>query len=94
VIEACLDTCWRIERSEVRMVIVPNTLELSTLWVTEAMADEVKAHGELGFETEFIPIPFDSASQLEQERLFPESHRARRSLRTPAVSEGPRRSAP
>ncbi len=30
VIEACLDTCWRIERSQARMVIIPNTLELST----------------------------------------------------------------
>jgi hypothetical protein len=77
VIEACLDTCWRIERSQARMVIIPNTLELSTLWVSEAMAEEVSRRPGLTRETGFSPIPFDGAGRLAQEQLFPDSVRAR-----------------
>jgi hypothetical protein len=78
VIAACLDTCWRLERDDARMVIIPNTLEISTFWMTSPFTAEVDAHPELKRETEFLPIPFDSAGNIEQERLFPESQRARR----------------
>jgi hypothetical protein len=74
-------TCWRIERDQARMVLIPNTLELATLWVTPALAAAVEAHPELAFESEFLPIPLDQAGNVEQERLFPESQRARRSPR-------------
>jgi hypothetical protein len=78
VIAACLDTCWRTEPGQARMVLIPNTLELTTLWVTPALAHEVAAHPELSFETDFVPIPFDDRDSLEQEILFPDSQRARR----------------
>jgi hypothetical protein len=78
VIAAALDTCWRIDRSEGRMVLIPNTLELTTLWVTRPFAGEVEAHPGLSFETDFAPIPFDDRGTLDQETLFPESVRARR----------------
>ena len=61
------------------MVLIPNTLELTTMWVTPALAAEVEAHPELAFETDFLPIPLDAEAGLEQEQLFPQSHRARRS---------------
>ncbi len=35
VIAACLDTCWRTHRSEARAVIIPNTLELTSFWITQ-----------------------------------------------------------
>ena len=78
VIAASLETCWRIDQQAARMVLIPNTLELSTLWVTQALETEVLAHGDLSFETEFRPIPFDAHGDLVQEELFPESARARR----------------
>ena len=78
VIAASLDTCWRIARDEARMVLIPNTLELTTLWVTPALAAEVEAGAGLSFETDFTPIPFDEAGCLDQEALFPESLRGRR----------------
>jgi len=78
VIAASLDTCWRIQAGEARMVLIPNTLELTTLWITSPLAAQVAAHPELFVETEFLPIPFDEQGNLEQERLFPESQRARR----------------
>ena len=78
VIAACLDTCWRIDRSEARVVVIPNTLELTALWVTRPLAAEVEADGSLAFETEFLAWPIDTAGSLDQETLFPESLRARR----------------
>ena len=78
VIATSLETCWRIDRAQARMVLIPNTLELTTLWVTPALESEVNAHPELSFESDFRPIPFDQEGNLEQEELFPESHRARR----------------
>ena len=78
MIATSIDTCWRLSPHEARMVLIPNTLELTTLWVTEALKAEVLAHPELSFETDFLPIPFDQEGNLEQEVLFPESQRARR----------------
>ena len=39
VIATSLDTCWRIDEQEARMVLIPNTLELTTFWVIAALAD-------------------------------------------------------
>jgi Lactate racemase N-terminal domain len=85
VIAACLDTCWQVDSDKARLVIIPNTLELCTLWVTRALAAEVEAHPELTRETDFLPTPIDAAGNLNQERLFPESVRARRKT---GVQEG------
>lgn len=78
VFEAALDTCWRIDPLEARMVIIPNTLELETLWVTEPLAAEVAQSSTLDFETGFEPIPIDDSGSLHQEKLFPHSVRGRR----------------
>lgn len=81
VIAACLDTCWRIDPAEARMAIIPNTLELTSLWVTRPLADEVERLPGLAFETDFLPIPLDASGTLDQEGLFPDSVRARRGRR-------------
>ena len=60
------------------MVLIPNTLELATLWVTPPLIDEVQAHPHLCFETDFLPIPLRTDGTLDQEWLFPESVRGRR----------------
>jgi hypothetical protein len=78
VIAASLDTCWRIHSEEARMVLIPNTLELTSFWITAPLAADVAAHPELTMDTEFLPLPFDGEGNLDQERLFPESQRARR----------------
>jgi len=78
VVEVCLDTCWRLKASEARMVLIPNTLEVNTLWVTEPLAAEVNAHPHLTLETDFLPLPFSADGWLDQESLFPESVRGRR----------------
>ncbi|MBV8383403.1 MAG: DUF2088 domain-containing protein [Planctomycetaceae bacterium] len=78
VFEAALQTCWRIDPSEARLVIIPNTLELNTLWVTPPLKDEVRAHPHLTLETDDRPIPFSADGTLDQESLFPRSVRVRR----------------
>lgn len=78
VIAACLDTCWRVDPSEARMVLIPNTLELAALWVTPALADGVEADPNLSFENDFRPAPFADDGTLDQAGLFPESVRGRR----------------
>ncbi|RUL88559.1 lactate racemase domain-containing protein [Tautonia sociabilis] len=75
-----LQTCWRVDRSEARMVIVPNTLELATLYVSPALADEVAADPGLELESGFEPLPFLPDGTLNQEAMFPESVRGRRAL--------------
>ncbi len=78
VFAAALDTCWRIDPSEARMVVIPNTLELKTMWVSAPLEDEVKAHAHLTRETEYLAPPFSADGWLDQESLFPESVRGRR----------------
>lgn len=36
VVQACIDTCWQIFSEQIRMVVIPNTLELSRLWISPA----------------------------------------------------------
>jgi hypothetical protein len=78
VFDAALATCWRIDPAEARLVVIPNTLELNTLWVSPALEDEVNGHPHLAFETDFRPIPLSAVGSLDQEDLFPESVRGRR----------------
>ncbi len=89
VVAASLDTCWRIDPMEARMTLIPNTLELTTLWVTPALAGEVDRCDDLDFETDFVPIPFHADGTLDQESLFPESLRGRRSGRLARIAYGP-----
>jgi hypothetical protein len=79
VIAQALDTCWRLDPSEARIVVIPNTLELEHLWVSAPLEAEVKAHPHLHFESDFQPMPFLKDGTLDQVALFPESVQGRRS---------------
>jgi hypothetical protein len=78
VIATCLNTCWCADWSEARLVLIPNTLELTTLWVTPPLANDVSTDPRLTFETGFQPLPFAADGTLDQEVLFPESTRGRK----------------
>ena len=86
VVAACIETCWKIRPEQARLVLIPNTLELTTLWVTRPLAADVEADPRLAFETDFTPWPFDADGALDQERLFPASVRARRRVLAPATA--------
>ena len=78
VIQAALETCWRIDPSEARVVVIPNTLELNTLWVSRRFEDEVRTHPYLTRESDFLPMPIDDDGSLDLVGLFPESVPGRR----------------
>lgn len=78
VLETAVQTCWRIDPKDVRMVVIPNSLELCTLYVSQAMAADIDANPDLSFESSLAPLPFDESGFLKQETLFPESVRGRR----------------
>lgn len=78
VLDTAVQTCWRLSPADVRMVVIPNSLELNTLYVSQAMAADVEAHPDLSFESGFAPLPLDADGFLGQETLFPESVRGRR----------------
>jgi hypothetical protein len=76
-IETGITTCWQPDPKALRMAIIPNTLEVAELWVSPPLAKEARTnrHLQVG---EARPVPLDSAGNLEQEKLFPHSVRARR----------------
>ncbi|QDV34794.1 lactate racemase domain-containing protein [Tautonia plasticadhaerens] len=78
VVAMCLQTCWKVDQSLARLVAVPNTLELASIAVSPALSAEVEADPALRFESDFRPMPFRPDGSLDQQALFPESVRARR----------------
>ncbi len=78
VVQACIDTCWQIFSEQIRMVVIPNTLELSRLWISPALEKETKVKTDLEFSGDWIELPFDDSGTLDQEFLFPQSQRGRR----------------
>jgi hypothetical protein len=78
VIERALETCWRIDSATARMVVIPNTLELKTLWVSPPLEEEVRNHPHLKRETEYLPLPLSPDGTLDQAAMFPHSIHALR----------------
>ncbi len=78
VIESAIETCWRIDPADARIVVIPNTLEVKTLWVSSPFEEEVRDHPHLKRETEYLPMPIGDDGSLDLVGLFPESVRARR----------------
>jgi hypothetical protein len=74
-----LETCWRIDPMEARMVLIPNTLELKTLWISPALEAEAARDPHLERVGSRREAPFDADGNLIQEALFPECVRAKRS---------------
>lgn len=79
VLQAAVSTCWRSDPADVRLVLIPNTLELQTLWISPALEAECRSLDRLSIDGPFGPIPFLPDGSLDQSRLFPESHQAHRS---------------
>lgn len=78
VMERCLETCWQPEYDKVKFCVIPNTLEVSEVWVSAPLAADVAGHPHLEFVGDPIALPLDAHGNLIQEKLFPHSVRARR----------------
>ncbi|MFN4257665.1 MAG: lactate racemase domain-containing protein [Gemmataceae bacterium] len=77
-LETGLKTCWQPHLDRIRLAIIPNTLELSELWVSAPLYGEARTRSDLEVLGEPQPLPFDTAGNLEQEAMFPHSVRGRR----------------
>ncbi|HVJ83654.1 MAG TPA: lactate racemase domain-containing protein [Planctomycetia bacterium] len=78
VFEAAFATCWRPRREEAKLAIIPNTLEVSELYVTAPLAQDLVAPGG---KLEFGPprkLPFGADGNLDQPALFPHAKQGRR----------------
>ena len=94
VISACLQTCWRIAARPGRLVLVPNTLELTTLWVTQPFAAEVEAHPESTSRPTFSPCHWTLPATSSKSTPFPESVRGRRARLIGRQGNGPAAARP
>lgn len=78
VIEMAVETCWQPVFEKVKFALIPNTLEVAELWVSAPLAEEAKGNPNLELVGGPVPLPFDAAGNLVQEKLFPHSVRGRR----------------
>lgn len=77
-IEAGIATCWQPNFDDLRVAVIPNTLEMEHLWVSPSLIAEVKERQDLEIRGELQAMPFDGDGNLQQEVLFPHSVRGRR----------------
>lgn len=77
-IEAAIQTCWQPESDDLSLAIIPNSLELSEIWANEAAIRSIVHRHEWTVDPEPQPLPFSNDGRLDQARLFPHSHQARR----------------
>jgi hypothetical protein len=77
-LQCAVETCWQPIPEKLKFVVLPNTLEVNEIWVSQALLAEAKGNPDLEIVGETKSLPFDAKGNLEQEKLFPHSWRARR----------------
>ena len=66
-LDMALKTCWRLAGAEARIAIIRNTLELSEMFVSEAVYRELKGRPDIEAADEWQDLKFSSDGQLELE---------------------------
>jgi len=80
-IEAAIETCWQPDLKQLRLLVIPNTLELTEMWASPPLADDVALPPYVSVDGPPRPLPWDERGNLLQQQLFPESACARRDAR-------------
>ncbi|MEI6325518.1 MAG: lactate racemase domain-containing protein [Gemmataceae bacterium] len=75
---AGLESCWRPRWNEIRMAIIPNSLELENIWISPALWEDIKTRPEVKKQGEFVDFGFDPKGNLNQMQLFPHAHCSKR----------------
>ena len=63
-IQLCIKSCNEIDKENVRIIRIKNTLEMEYIYVSEAMIDEVKSNPNLEIISELENLEFDSDGNL------------------------------
>ncbi len=77
-IQASLESCWRPRWNEIRMAIIPNSLELENLWISKALWENIKTRPEVKLHGNFVDLGFDPENNIDQKYLFPHAHCSKR----------------
>lgn len=78
VLECGVETCWQPIPEKLKFAVIPNTLEVSELWVSAPLAEQARKNPDVEVVGSPRPIPFDAAGNIRQEEMFPHSMRGRR----------------
>jgi hypothetical protein len=73
-----LQTCWQPRLDQLKMAIIPNTLELAQIWASEAAIASIQNPARMQSGCDARPLPFHRQGMLDQESLFPKSTRGTR----------------
>lgn len=77
-IQAAIDTCWQTDPAKLRLAVIPNTLELTELWVSPTLSSPGTLPKHCAIKSEANPMSFGANGDLQQEDLFTHSVRGRR----------------
>jgi hypothetical protein len=77
-VENGVETCWQPNYEKVRFCLIPNTLEVTDLWVSAPLAEEAKTLPDVELVGESRELPFNEYGELDQAGLFPHCVRALR----------------
>ena len=68
-IQVCIRTCTGIDRKNVRIVRIPNSLHIEHIMLSEAYYEEVKEREDMEIESEIFPLEFDKAGNLVRQQF-------------------------
>lgn len=63
-IAACIKTCNEVDLNQIRMVRIPNTLEIGEIWISESMIEDAEKNPSIEILSGPEPMPFDEAGNL------------------------------
>ena len=71
VFRAALDTCWRVDPSTARLVLISNTRDLRLLWISIPLVEESRRLPDWEVDGQTFMIPFDDKGRCDLPSLFP-----------------------
>ncbi len=63
-IAACIKTCNEVDINHIRMVRIPNTLEIGEIWISESMLEDARKNPDIEILSDAEPMPFDEDGNL------------------------------
>ncbi len=63
-IQVCIQTCVEVDKKNIRLIRIQDTLNLEYIWISEAMLAEARANPEIEIVGEPEPIPFDADGDI------------------------------